>query len=149
MSLAKQLLEYPAFRNEAEFLSNFSLYRFSERLVRDGITYWNNETFYQSQKFKERWRQREVSNLTAAAAKRYAKDHAHLVRKDFNKLDVMWEGLCWKFNQPRFANLLRSTGDLELVERNTWNDTFWGVNIKGEGENNLGKLLMKIRNEFC
>ncbi len=32
----------------------------------------------------------------------------------------------------------------EIVERNTWNDTFWGV-CKGKGENHLGILLMEIR----
>lgn len=37
-----------------------------------------------------------------------------------------------------------TTGNAELIEGNTWNDTFWGV-CNGEGENNLGKLLMKVR----
>ena len=32
----------------------------------------------------------------------------------------------------------------EIVEENTWGDTFWGV-CKGVGENHLGKLLMEIR----
>ncbi len=35
----------------------------------------------------------------------------------------------------------------ELVEGNWWNDTFWGV-CNGEGQNNLGKILMKIRKEI-
>jgi predicted NAD-dependent protein-ADP-ribosyltransferase YbiA (DUF1768 family) len=43
--------------------------------------------------------------------------------------------------------MLKATGDEELVEGNWWNDTFWGV-CNGVGENNLGKLLMKIRAEL-
>jgi len=31
-----------------------------------------------------------------------------------------------------------------LEETNTWGDKYWGV-CNGEGENQLGKLLMKIR----
>ncbi len=34
-----------------------------------------------------------------------------------------------------------------LIEGNTWRDTFWGI-YEGKGENNLGKLLMKIREEL-
>lgn len=43
--------------------------------------------------------------------------------------------------------MLLKTGDEELVEGNTWGDTFWGV-CKGKGRNELGKILMKVREEF-
>ena len=42
---------------------------------------------------------------------------------------------------------LWSTGDKELIEGNTWNDTYWGV-CNGVGRNQLGKTLMKIREEL-
>jgi len=36
-----------------------------------------------------------------------------------------------------------------LEEGNWWFDLFWGVDIKTrEGENNLGKIIMKVRNEL-
>ena len=39
--------------------------------------------------------------------------------------------------------------DAELIEGNTWHDTFWGVDLKtGEGENHLGKILMALRKDF-
>ena len=45
--------------------------------------------------------------------------------------------------------LLLATGDANLEEGNTWNDTFWGVDLaNGCGQNNLGKILMKIRGEL-
>lgn len=42
---------------------------------------------------------------------------------------------------------LIATGSEELVEGNTWGDTYWGV-CRGKGENHLGKILMKIRAEL-
>ena len=34
-----------------------------------------------------------------------------------------------------------------LIEGNEWGDTFWGT-CDGIGENHLGKILMRIRNEM-
>jgi predicted NAD-dependent protein-ADP-ribosyltransferase YbiA (DUF1768 family) len=34
-----------------------------------------------------------------------------------------------------------------LIEGNTWGDKFWGQ-VKGEGANYLGRLLMKVREEL-
>lgn len=42
---------------------------------------------------------------------------------------------------------LAETGDVDLVEGNTWGDTFWGV-YNGRGENWLGVLLMLTREEL-
>jgi hypothetical protein len=43
--------------------------------------------------------------------------------------------------------LLLATGDKELIEGNTWGDTFWGV-CNGIGQNHLGKILMAKRTEL-
>jgi ribA/ribD-fused uncharacterized protein len=48
---------------------------------------------------------------------------------------------------PLLAEQLLATGDVDLVERNHWNDTFWGV-CNGEGENHLGRILMLVRSEL-
>lgn len=53
-----------------------------------------------------------------------------------------------KFNKNTFlGKRLIETKDIELIEGNTWGDTFWGV-CNGRGQNILGKLLMKIRDEI-
>ena len=39
---------------------------------------------------------------------------------------------------------LKATGDGQIVEGNTWGDTFWGV-CGGRGQNWLGRLLMERR----
>ena len=52
-----------------------------------------------------------------------------------------------KFTQnPDLMVSLRETTGRELIEGNSWGDTFWGVSA-GVGENHLGRLLMKIRDE--
>jgi predicted NAD-dependent protein-ADP-ribosyltransferase YbiA (DUF1768 family) len=58
----------------------------------------------------------------------------------------MEEILRMKFADERLRDKLTSTAPVELVEGNWWGDTFWGV-CKGVGENHLGRLLMKIRDE--
>ena len=45
---------------------------------------------------------------------------------------------------------LVATGDAIVIEGNTWRDTYWGVDLKtGEGENHLGKILMRVRSELA
>lgn len=71
------------------------------------------------------------------------------LREDWErvKIDVMEGLLKQKFNDPFCQMVLICTEGRELIEGNTWGDTFWGV-CEGKGENNLGKLLMKIRAEL-
>ncbi len=71
------------------------------------------------------------------------------LRKDWDdvKLDVMLWGIREKFKNEDLRQLLTETGDEELVEGNWWGDKFWGVS-NGEGENHLGKILMKVREEL-
>ena len=59
----------------------------------------------------------------------------------------MRELLRQKFAHPDLRRLLLATGDAELVEGNTWGDTFWGT-VDGKGENHLGKILTRIRTEL-
>lgn len=54
------------------------------------------------------------------------------------------------FNQhPELVGLLIGTGDKILIEGNHWGDACWGVDTRtGQGENHLGKILMKVRGEL-
>lgn len=74
------------------------------------------------------------------------------MRKDWDevKLSVMETVVRAKFTQnPHLAKYLVETGEAELVEGNRWRDVFWGVySVTGEGENNLGKILMKVISEL-
>ena len=86
-------------------------------------------------------------------AKYLARIYATAFEKSFwdkRKLKVMNNLLTQKFTRhPELRQLLLDTDQKLLVEGNTWNDKFWGVDIKsGEGKNNLGILLMQIREEL-
>lgn len=68
---------------------------------------------------------------------------------DLLKLDVMEECVRNKFSKDPLRTKLIETGDLYLQEGNSWNDKYWGICLRtNEGENHLGKILMKIRKEL-
>lgn len=67
---------------------------------------------------------------------------------DLIKDDVMYEVCLSKFlKNPILLQKLIDTGNEELVEGNTWGDRYWGV-CDGVGKNHLGKILMRLRDEF-
>ncbi len=49
---------------------------------------------------------------------------------------------------PTLAYALYNTGEVDLIEGNTWKDYFWGV-CSGVGENHLGRILMEIRSSLA
>lgn len=66
------------------------------------------------------------------------------------KFKCMKKCLLAKFADPELQAQLLATGDAVLEEGNTWGDKIWGIDLKtGEGENNLGKLLMEVRKEYA
>lgn len=69
---------------------------------------------------------------------------------DKEKVNIMRKAVFAKFAQnPELKRQLNLTGEIELIEGNTWNDTFWGVDLAtGEGQNHLGKILMEVRDHF-
>lgn len=61
------------------------------------------------------------------------------------KFDVMRDGIRLKFLPgTSLSEKLLSTGDAVLIEWAPW-DEYWGSGKTGNGENNLGKLLMERR----
>lgn len=66
---------------------------------------------------------------------------------DSMKVAIMFEILKEKFSQNQ--NLRRRLLMIEddIIEENTWGDTFWGV-CDGSGSNHLGNLLMIIRDDL-
>lgn len=68
---------------------------------------------------------------------------------DNKKLSIMKDCIRQKFNQEPYKSKLIETGDLYIQEGNMWNDVFFGVCLKtNKGENHLGKLIMKVREEL-
>lgn len=134
------------FQGEYGWLSNF--WYFDTPMYYQGLYYSTNEHFYVAMKTDDLDLRRKVSEHPLKGLKRFG--NSLPLRPDWEmiKLQVMEYGLRYKFSDKNLSlkNKLLSTGDLFIQEGNMWGDKYWGVCLKtGEGENNLGKLLMKIR----
>lgn len=65
------------------------------------------------------------------------------------KLTVMEDILREYYNSnPELKQTLIKTGDNELIYKGTGVDAYWGLDKDNKGENNHGKILMKLRGEF-
>ncbi|KAG2149039.1 DUF1768-domain-containing protein [Suillus bovinus] len=76
--------------------------------------------------------------------------HQKWVRSDWRQVNVekMEVTLRLKFTQHTdLKALLLGTGDAELVE-NSPRDFFWGIGADGSGRNELGKALVRVRDEL-
>jgi predicted NAD-dependent protein-ADP-ribosyltransferase YbiA (DUF1768 family) len=83
--------------------------------------------------------------MTAGQAKKYGRKIK--IRLDWKekKLEIMMGIVALKFIQhPELMAKLMATGDIQIIEENTWGDRFWGV-CQGKGHNYLGIILMSIR----
>lgn len=139
MSTIINSFEVPEYR----FLSNF--YPVSIRI--EGSDYPSVENAYQAAKCAD-WKARvPFVRCSPGTAKRLGR--AVLMRADWErtKLRTMARLLRIKFLSPILRQMLLDTGDAELVEGNTWGDTYWGV-CNGVGHNHLGQLLM-IERSWC
>ena len=131
------------FENEYAFLSNF----YEKDITLYGITYRNAEAAFQAQKTFDLDIKSNFQTLNASLAKYLGKRIK--LRSDWEdvKNEVMEYVIRAKFSDPELRDMLINTGDQEIIEGNTWNDTYWGM-CRGKGHNQLGKTLMKIRKEL-
>lgn len=87
---------------------------------------------------------------SAYATKKIADAHKEGVDSAWHdeKLTYMEEILRAKIEQhEKIKMLLIETGDRDIIE-NSPTDYFWGIGEDGTGENQLGKLFMKLRAEL-
>jgi ribA/ribD-fused uncharacterized protein len=136
-----------AFSGEKAFLSNFQ----ACKVTLDGVEYPSVEHAYSAAKSLDPLVRKEIlSCQTPGKAKQYWKKTSNKVREDWNdvRLGIMEDLVRQKFtNDASLAQKLLATENEELVEINSWGDVYWGV-CNGKGENHLGKILMKIREEL-
>lgn len=133
-----------SFDGDFRFLSNFS----PHPVFLNGRGWKTAEHAFQAMK-TDKTHEKNVIGMAPTPGKAKRLGQRVTLRPDWEniKLDVMLTIVRKKFSQHRdIAELLIGTGDAELIEGNNWNDRFWGV-CNGEGENNLGLILMQIRKE--
>lgn len=133
------------FRGQYWFLSNFYPY---SGLKFHGIWYKNSEAAFQAQKTLNLRIQESYKNLSPLEAKRLGKQIKMRSDWDIVKDAVMLQVVSAKFYwNPTLVWKLIETGDAELIEGNTWGDTYWGI-CNGVGQNRLGYILMLIRSSY-
>lgn len=132
-----------SFQGPHRFLSNF----WPAPVRYGGILFPTTEHAYQAAKSDDVNEAIRVSLLkTPGDAKRVGR--TLVVRENWEQIKrpIMLDVLRLKFNLPDLRRKLLATGDVLLVEGNTWGDRYWGV-CNGVGENWLGRLLMQVREE--
>lgn len=143
----KSVIRFYAVGDEYGFFSNFS----PHPITLKGKTGPTSEHYFQAQKFAGTRDEEEVrlakSPMTAA---RMGRSRKRPLRKDWEdvKDSVMHEAVLAKFT--RHADLreaLLGTGEALLVEHTT-NDRYWGDGGDGSGQNRLGQILMRVREEL-
>lgn len=138
------------FDGEFDFLSNFY-----PSIITDGNEWFSTvEHYYQAAKAKNKEDYKAIAAaLTPGQAKRLGR-HVTL-RADWEEVkeQVMLDALRKKFEIPALREKLLATGKERLEEGNYWHDNIWGKCYCVEcqntvGQNKLGKMLMKIREEI-
>lgn len=133
------------FQGEYRWLSNF----YECPVEYDGRKYKSSEAAYQAQKTWDDEQRDLFTEMSPQEAKKVGKNGVEL-REDWNemKIWVMREVLLAKFRQnEHLKEKLLATGEKYLEETNWWGDTFWGV-CRGKGQNELGSVLMMVRDEI-
>lgn len=133
------------FSGKYHFLSNFFLCF----VQYEGIEYHSSENAFQAAKSLNMDARKvfALKEVTPGMSKHLGRAIVLRPNWDTIKLVVMSDILAAKFSDPTLAKLLIETGDAELIEGNTWGDTYWGV-CNGKGTNFLGKALMDLRKKL-
>ncbi|WP_299489690.1 NADAR family protein [Acaryochloris sp. IP29b_bin.137] len=130
--------------------SNFSLHRIDLQ----GHTWPTSEHYYQAQKYQGTSHQglcdqiRQAPTPEAAAALGRNPDYNVQPDWDVIKPKVMYAAVRTKFlAHPTIQAELLATGD-ELIVENSPFDAYWGCGADGNGRNQLGKILMQVRQDI-
>ncbi len=134
-----------------EGFSNFS----NHAIFIDDKLWQTSEHYYQAQKFDDdELRQKIHRARSPLQSKNIADAHKTHIKADWDSLKnaVMRNSLQHKFEQHEdLKELLQDTGTREIIEYNE-QDRYWGNNGKGDsegnGQNNLGKTIMQLRDEM-
>lgn len=126
-------------------------------LVVNDIKIRTVEALYQSFKFTSHPEIQQViiEQKSPMAAKYKAIKYKEFIRKDWDEIKLSIMEWCVRVkisqNYSTFGSKLLETADLMIVEYSS-RDSFWGAdyidNNSLSGENHLGKILMKLREEL-
>ena len=95
-----------------------------------------------------------LAAMSKAKSPSEAKRLGRSIRIDTEKWDQISYGcmartVYLKFSQNcDLADKLRATAPAPLIEGTTWGDRLWGVDERGNGKNQLGEILMELREKL-
>ena len=120
----------------------------------EGISWQTVEHYYQAQKFVGTENEGLVSVIrdakTPAEAAAIGRDRTHKLRPDWEQVkpQVMWQGVLTKFlTHADIQAILLDTSE-ELIVEDSPTDYYWGCGRDKTGQNQLGNILMKVRQEL-
>jgi len=122
------------YQNSYAFKSSEHAYMFA-KLNLDHYAQTEVENFYT-----------QVKNMSCKEVKKWGQ--SIVLREDWEivKYEAMASIIFDKFYRNKdLREKLLQTENRYLEETNWWNDQFWGVDYLNGGQNNLGKILMKVR----
>ena len=132
---------------ELGFLASYSNHGFQI----NGVYYPTVEHYYQASKFDdEKLKKKILSCKTPREASEIGRDRNNKRIPNFRKMKIqkMYEANLEKFRQnPEIAEKLLNTGNEEIREM-TVKESFWGIGPNQTGENQMGKILMRVREEL-
>lgn len=135
------------YEREYYTFSNFS----SFMLEWKGVLYMTSEHAYHTEKFTDPEIIEKVKNARSAHdAFQISREYEDKVRPDWLdiRVNVMEDIIRAKVSQhPYVKEKLIESGDREIIE-DSWRDDFWGWGPNKDGQNQLGKIWMKVRKEI-
>ena len=131
------------FKGEYDFLNN----RFGCSFVWDGIRFNNVEAAFQASKCVDKAERNLFSKLSVEKAAMKGGRITPSPEWEKHKLETMMSIQIAKFTQnPSLMKRLIDTENCKIINGNNKQETYWGVDLYSwKGENNLGKILMEIR----
>lgn len=132
--------------NRWHYLSPFS----AHEIELDGVVYKTVEHAYQALRMIPEARSVVVSAASPMEAWRQAQKLKELGKLDpsQDRYELMERIFRAKLDQhPDIREILLESGDRELLKVYD-TDYYWGTGADGSGENNMGKLWMKLRGEL-
>lgn len=148
--LAEKSGEFIGFYNREFFcLDNFSSFGFEY----DGVYYQTVEHAYQSLRFKGSAPDVErqiIQCYSAYEAQKIAHENVDKQVQNWDeiKVSVMENLLRAKLAQHPYVKKKLSETENYLICEDSPKDSFWGIGYNRDGQNQLGKLWMKLRDEI-
>lgn len=138
------VMHIKGFFGDYGFLSNYH----QVPIIYDNHMYQSTEAAYQAAKCINEADKVQFFIIGAGSAQKLGQTVKMRPDWDERKKQVMYEINLIKYaTNHDLGYKLLATGDKYLEETNWWNDRYWGV-CDGVGMNELGRCLMKIREEL-